>query len=111
MSYQNMTPDELIREIDKLRREIELRKDQGLWNAVAVLEQKIHLARSYLERDKKLIVPGQRYHVEGEEGTFVVHFLKGVMAWGHFEGKEDGEKVAFTIDRLTPLPSSSHRQS
>jgi hypothetical protein len=100
MFYSQMSRDELLREVDRLRKEMEIRKDQGLWNAVAVLEQKINMALSYLQKDKNDIQIGQTYRVNGYPGLFRVTRLKGVMAWGTFEN--DPEERAFPVNLLSP---------
>ena len=102
MFYSEMSRDELLREIDRMRKEIEIRKDQGLWNAVAVLEQKINMALSYLHKDDNAIQIGQVYRVKGYPERFHVKRIKGVMAWGTFDN--DPEERAFPINLLSPWP-------
>ncbi|OJF17627.1 MAG: hypothetical protein A6D91_07965 [Bacillaceae bacterium G1] len=100
--YSQMSRDELLREVDRLRKEMEIRKDQGLWNAVAVLEQKINMALSYLHKDDNAIQIGQTYRVKGYPDRFRVSRLRGVMAWGTFENET--EERAFPINLLSPWP-------
>ncbi|OUM90762.1 MAG: hypothetical protein BAA01_07220 [Bacillus thermozeamaize] len=102
MFYSQMRRDELLREVDRLRKEMEIRKDQGLWNAVAVLEQKMNMALSYLQKDHQSIQVGQTYTVKGYPGVFRVTRIKGVMAWGTFAEDESREERAFPFNLLTP---------
>lgn len=103
MLYSEMSREELLREVDRLRKEMEIRKDQGLWNAVAVLEQKINMALSYLQKDDNAIQIGKTYRVKGYPGRFRVSQLRGVMAWGTFDDRAEEER-AFPINMLSPWP-------
>lgn len=96
-----MSREELLREVDRLRKELAIRQDQGLFNAAAVLEQKINMALSYLQKDDNAIQIGQTYRVDGYPGQFRVRRLKGIMAWGTFD--KETEERAFPINLLKPF--------
>ncbi len=50
--------------------------------------------------DPHQIKPGRRYKAEGSDKPFLVEYLRGVMAWGHWEG--EAESVALPIGILKP---------
>lgn len=95
--FSALTPDELRREVDRLQREAETKRNQGLMAEAEVLEQRLFLAKSYL-CDPNAFCPGETYRVIGEDKPFRLAFIRGVMAWGHLEG--EAEARAFPLGRL-----------
>ncbi|GAB6936438.1 MAG: DUF1811 family protein [Bacillota bacterium] len=93
----DLTPDELRREIDRLQRDVETKRNQGLMAEAEVLEQRLFLAKSYL-CDPRAFRPGETYRVVGEDRPFRLDFVRGVMAWGHLEGETEAR--AFPLGRL-----------
>ena len=98
--FSEMNREELRREIERLEREMRRARRNGLVSELEILRQRINLAKSYLT-DPKRIRPGSRYRVEGSDKPFYVEYLRGVMAWGHWEG--DTEPVAIPIGILKPM--------
>lgn len=95
--FSQMSKDALEMEIERLNREKQKAKDQGLDTQLAILEQKINLARSYLI-DSSTVQTSCWYQVEGKNIPFYVEYLNGVMAWGNWE--HSGEKAAVPLALL-----------
>ncbi|WP_141201717.1 DUF1811 family protein [Paludifilum halophilum] len=102
--YSQMAREELLEEIERLRREEERARRQSMTGELDVLRQQIRFARSYLT-DSATIQPGGVYDVEGETTRFRVDYLNGVMAWGTFEGSR--EKAAVPIGIMTPVEGTN----
>lgn len=98
--FSEMNREELRREVDRLEREMHRARKNGLVSELEILRQRLNLAKSYLT-DPKRIQPGSTYEVEGSDKPFIVEYLRGVMAWGHWEGET--ESVALPIGILKPL--------
>jgi hypothetical protein len=98
--FSEMNREELRREIERLEEEMRRARRNGFESELEILRQRINLAKSYLT-DPNQIRPGAKYEVEGSDKPFFVEYLRGVMAWGHWEG--DAEPVALPIGILKPL--------
>lgn len=92
--FSQMSRDELIEEISLLEKELAKAEKMGRKSEANILRQRRNMARSYLV-DPHIIQPGATYKVEGAEKTFQVEYLKGIMAWGKWEGSQ--ELVAIPI--------------
>ncbi|GAA5346906.1 DUF1811 family protein [Planifilum fimeticola] len=101
--FSDMNREELRREIERLEREMRQARRNGLVSELEILRQRINLAKSYLT-DPERIRPGLSYEVEGSDKPFFVEYLRGVMAWGHWEGET--ESVALPIGILKPVEPS-----
>ncbi|WP_214808550.1 DUF1811 family protein [Exiguobacterium sp. s102] len=71
--------------VTKLNEQKRKAEQHGNMSEVEVVIRKIAMAQSYLV-DASQFETGQLYQVEGEEAAFELHFVNGVMGWGHFEG-------------------------
>lgn len=97
--FSEMNEEELRREIKRLEAEERRAKRKGSPSEQEILRQRINLSKSYLT-DPARIQPGRKYQVEGSNRRFYVDYLRGVMAWGHWEGET--EAVALPIGILNP---------
>jgi hypothetical protein len=98
--FSRMSKEELHREIRRLEQEEKEALRQGWESQVAILRQKVRLARSYLI-DPSTVQTNAWYEVEAMPGRFFVRYLNGVMAWGHWEGSK--EEMAYPIAALKPI--------
>jgi len=97
--FSEMNEEELRREIGRLEEEWKRAQRKGLLSEQEILRQRLNMAKSYL-MDPHQIKPGRRYKAEGSDKPFLVEYLRGVMAWGHWEG--EAESVALPIGILNP---------
>lgn len=98
--FQDMSPEELQVEIDRLSQENERLKLIGETVHQPIIEQRLYLAKSYF-LDPQDYPINQFYRVEGYEGRFELKYFKGAMAWGSWEGS--WEEVAFPLARLQKI--------
>ncbi|MCF8565259.1 YfhH family protein [Alicyclobacillus tolerans] len=80
--YSDMTPDELQRELDKLRDQGQAAYDNENWQEYEVLMTKWYLAKSYQIKPAAHIEIGRTYRLAEEYDQFTVTDVRGVMAWG-----------------------------
>jgi hypothetical protein len=95
--FSEMNEEELRREVLRLEAELQREQRKGLSSKQEILRQRLNLAKSYLTNPDQ-IKPGHKYRAEGSDKPFFVEYLRGVMAWGHWEG--DAESVALPIGIL-----------
>lgn len=95
--YSQMSSAELEREIAMLKKQEEQSLKNGNQSAYEVYRQKRLLATSYLI-DPEQIKLLHWYDVEGEDHSFFIHFINGVMAWGNWENND--QLQAIPIARL-----------
>jgi len=95
--FSQMSKDALEMEIKRLIRKKQKAKDQGMDTQLAILQQKINIARSYLI-DPENIQTSCWYQVKGKNIPFYVEYLNGVMAWGAWENS--AEKTAIPLALL-----------
>ncbi|WP_214721546.1 DUF1811 family protein [Exiguobacterium sp. s192] len=69
----------------KLNEQKRKAEQHGNMSEVEVIIRKIAIAQSYLV-DASRFETGRFYRIDGEEARFELHFVNGVMGWGHFEG-------------------------
>jgi hypothetical protein len=99
MLYSEMTPEQLQREMDKLRDQGQQAFDEKRWSEYEVLMTKWYLAKSYLLQSSLQIEIGHTYQLaEAPDERLTVTKVKGVMAWGVRES--DGKEVAVPIAML-----------
>ncbi|WP_047395180.1 DUF1811 family protein [Exiguobacterium sp. ZWU0009] len=84
--------------ITKLSEQKRKAEQHGNVSEVEVVTRKIAIAKSYLI-DPARFERGAFYRIEGEEARFELHFVNGVMGWGHFEGT--AQEVAIPIALFT----------
>ncbi|PYI54490.1 DUF1811 family protein [Paenibacillus flagellatus] len=90
--YGEMTREELLAEVDKLKRE---KKGASFPSQAEMLERKIKMAESYLLSPDSF--PPGTYEVEGSAERFELRYVNGVMAWGTM-GRED--EASFPLSML-----------
>lgn len=95
-----MTKDELIEMVEKLQREEQQLEKENKVHQLAVVQQRLLMARSYLI-DPNTIQLDQTYDVEGDKRLFHVTNMNGVMAWGYWLDSE--ELCAIPIARLKKI--------
>lgn len=100
--FSQMDQQEILSEITRLEKEINRAEKKGMTSEVDLLRQKKNMARSYLV-DPQKIQPGTWYKVEGTEDRFYVEYLRGVMAWGNWEGSLELVAIPIGIIRLETL--------
>lgn len=101
-SYAEMTEQELLDEIRKLREKARKAEQLGIVNEYAVYERKALMAEAYLI-NPETIVPGEMYRINGSPGEFFkVEYLKGRFAWGYRLGGDRYEE-ALPISILAPM--------
>lgn len=97
--FSQMTVDELNFEIEYNTDQARKAKQLGRVNEVAVFEQKVVMAKSYLLNPEDYL-SGEEYEVIGEPGTtFKIDYMNGVFAWGYRVGGNMDEE-ALPIARL-----------
>lgn len=94
--FSQMSKDALEMEIQRLNQEMQKAKDQKMDTQLAILQQKINIARSYLI-DPENIQTSCWYQVEGNNIPFYVEYLNGVMAWGTWENSHEKEAVPLAL--------------
>jgi hypothetical protein len=94
--YGQMERHEIQQEVDRLQRELQLKKDQGMFSEIAILEQKLNLAKSYLI-DPGTVKAGSIVSVKGYDEPFHISYTKGVFAWGNFEGETEARAIPFSL--------------
>lgn len=100
--YSEMTEQELIAEIGRLREKARKAEQLGIVNEFAVLERKSIMAASYL-LDPADFKKGEVYRIEGDPNVFFqIDYLKGRFAWGYRLGGEKHTE-ALPISMLRPL--------
>lgn len=98
--FSEMSKEELDREIHQLEKKQQEAQQQGIESEASMYKQKKNIARSYLI-DPQSIQIGEHYHIEEQEGVFVVSYVNGVMAWGHWI--ESDERIAFPLATLKSI--------
>lgn len=76
-----MSPEQLKQVIAEIEREETKARKAQMQSQVDVLTQKKWLARSYLV-DQDQLQSGRTYEVIGEDQSFTLSYLNGIMAWG-----------------------------
>lgn len=97
--YSEMTPEELQRDMNKLRDQGQKAFDEENWQEYQVLMTKWYLAKSYLVRDTARIEIGQTYRLTEEYDQLTISKLEGIMAWGIL--MSNGKEKAVPIAMLT----------
>ncbi len=69
----------------KLNEQKRKAEQHGNISEVEVIVRKIAIAESYLV-DASRFERGKHYQIADEDRLFELHFVNGVMGWGHFEG-------------------------
>ncbi|WP_100489040.1 YfhH family protein [Sporolactobacillus pectinivorans] len=83
--FSEMTPFELTQKIGAFTDQARKSEQLGMVSELAVYERKIDMARAYL-MDPEDFKSGQTYFVR--DLAFKIHHMKGILAWGGFEGSE-----------------------
>jgi hypothetical protein len=96
--YSDMTPEQLQREMDELKRQGQRAFDEENWSQYEVLMQKWYLAKSYQILPEAKIVSGRTYRLAEAYDQLTVTEVKGVMAWG--VRMSDGQEIAVPIAML-----------
>ncbi|MBX6352571.1 MAG: DUF1811 family protein [Thermoflavifilum sp.] len=105
MLLSEMTPDQLRREMDKLRDQGQKAFDEKNWSEYQTLMTRWYLAKSYLIQDSVRLEKGRTYRLTEADDTLTVTHRKGVMAWG-IRGS-DGQEMAVPIAMLADLDPKS----
>jgi hypothetical protein len=107
MLYSEMTPEQLRREMDKLRDQGQKAFDEQRWSEYEVLMTRWYLAKSYLIEPTAKVEIGRVYRLTEAHDTLRVTERKGVMAWG--VRTSDGKEIAVPIAMLgEPVDSPSN---
>jgi hypothetical protein len=106
MLYSEMTPEQLQREMDKLRDQGQKAFDEKNWSEYQVLMTRWYLAKSYLIQPTAKIEMGKVYRLTEAEDTLRVTHRKGVMAWGI--RTSDGQEIAVPIAMLAEPMETPH---
>lgn len=92
-----MTKAELQTEMERLRKEAEVKKQSGDITGFGILEQKFFMAKSYYIGTNEFRIGGT-YRVYGHDEPFTIHYFNGVFAWGMFPGMT--EATGFPVGML-----------
>jgi len=96
--YSEMTREELLTEIDKLREE---ERKAEFPSQVELLERKLWMAKSYMLSTDSF-TPGT-YGVVGQTEPFELEYVNGVMAWGRMGPDEEACFPLSMLKRLDGL--------
>lgn len=97
--FSEMCRDELVLESSRLKEENERLYSEGRISEANIAKQRYYFCLSYLT-DPNEVEPNKSYHIQGEEGDFLVDYINGVMAWGYRNGDTSTEIDALPIGQL-----------
>jgi hypothetical protein len=95
-----MTLAELQEEMERLRKEAEVKKQAGDMSGFGILEQKFFMAKSYYIGTEEFRI-GKAYRVHNHDQPFTIDYFNGVFAWGTFPGMT--EATGFPVGMLEDL--------
>src|SRR5699024_9353020 len=95
--FSEMSKQELEQQLLHFKEAAMKQHQAGFYSEAAVYEQKFYFAKSYLLDPSQFEIHKQ-YQVIGEEESFLIHSIRGRMAWGNFAHSD--EIVALPIAKL-----------
>lgn len=95
-----MTLAELQEEMERLRKEGNVKKEAGDLVGYGILEQKFFMAKSYYVGTDEFRI-GKSYRVHNHDEPFTITYFNGVFAWGTFPGMT--EATGFPVGMLEDL--------